>query len=1054
MTHYREEVMNMKQHLFHITRHGFVRICLLTAGLLLVLLTMSRSVQAAPKIYWAEPALGAMRTDPDGSNLEFLGIGAGFDIALDTRASKIYITQEFGDGAYIYRVNQDGSDFETVIDLDLLLSPMYDIALDLEAGKLYWVFGRKLIQRANLDGSAIETLVSLPHGSQVYGLALDVWAGKMYWTNQETNTIQRANLDGTSREDVYEIGSDREPYDIALDVWAGKMYWTARLDNYGYVCRANLDGSDHESLISERNIEPGPIALDHDNGKIIWVDQRTRADSYGHVHGGSVHRADLDGDHQETLVDDLFWDDSTGGVPTGLVVVDMPVQAVPQIYWVEREFRRERYGTDMRIRRGNLDRDHSETLIATHYADDPMPTGAIAVDAILTGKMYWGDEEGIQWANLDGSAIEDLIPTTDPPEAIALDIVDRKIYWTQSDRIQRANLDGTDREDLLTGLNEPCDLALDLLAGKLYWVDAGGALRRANLDGTDEFFIFTGREAKRIALDAQAGVMYMIAERSEGIPPDGDWSAYRMLQVYGYSGFDVTVVELFGLDLSYSYIDYADLVLDLNTSKLYWTEPDIGEIWRSNLDGTDREIARGVRGGFNPRGIALGANVSLLAFPKMYWTDYRTGTIQRANPDGTDVEFLVTTGLKYPMGIALDYSDGKMYWTNYHSPLSEAKIQRADLNGFNVETLVSAGVSGPRGIALDLDAGKMYWTEHITERIRRANLDGSAQETLVNDLPSPVGIALDLDAGKMYWTDNDAGTIQRADLEGTNVEDLVTDLSTPCGIALDVYAGKMYWTDYGSGKIRRANLDGSDVEDLLIGLGEDLAFLALDLDADKIYWTTYDSGRIERANLDGSDPETVMEIGGNNTYGIALLVLPPVIEWMHSPSTSSIRNAVDRMGDTAMIDVYPGDVFSYLMTATNLFDQAMFLTIYDAVDEYLDYVAGTFTVNGVATSDEFFADGILDYQYPDLVTPGQTLEFEFDVIVQDFAPHDWVIENVALITFSLDRPNFPEYAVTVGTNRVEVRVEHPIPEPSTGLFLATGLLVLLALECRRRNTRK
>ena len=39
---------------------------------------------------------------------------------------------------------------------------------------------------------------------------------------------------------------------------------------------------------------------------------------------------------------------------------------------------------------------------------------------------------------------------------------------------------------------------------------------------------------------------------------------------------------------------------------------------------------------------------------RMYWTDWKTGKIQRSNLDGSGVETLVTTGLKYPDGIALD----------------------------------------------------------------------------------------------------------------------------------------------------------------------------------------------------------------------------------------------------------------------------------------------------------------------------------------------------------------------------------------------------------------
>ena len=69
---------------------------------------------------------------------------------------------------------------------------------------------------------------------------------------------------------------------------------------------------------------------------------------------------------------------------------------------------------------------------------------------------------------------------------------------------------------------------------------------------------------------------------------------------------------------------------------------------------------------------------------------------------------------------------------------------------------------------------------------------------------------------KMYWTDNGTDKIQRANLDGSNVEDLVTTgLSNPRGIALDLINSKMYWTDFGTEKIQRANLDGSNVEDLV-----------------------------------------------------------------------------------------------------------------------------------------------------------------------------------------------------------------------------------------------
>ena len=68
----------------------------------------------------------------------------------------------------------------------------------------------------------------------------------------------------------------------------------------------------------------------------------------------------------------------------------------------------------------------------------------------------------------------------------------------------------------------------------------------------------------------------------------------------------------------------------------------------------------------------------------------------------------------------------------------------------------------------------------------------------------------------MYWMDWGTNKIQRADLNGSNVEDLITTgLRRSFGIALDVGRGKMYWTNSGTRKIQRADLNGSNVEDLI-----------------------------------------------------------------------------------------------------------------------------------------------------------------------------------------------------------------------------------------------
>ena len=198
-----------------------------------------------------------------------------------------------------------------------------------------------------------------------------------------------------------------------------------------------------------------------------------------------------------------------------------------------------------------------------------------------------------------------------------------------------------------------------------------------------------------------------------------------------------------------------------------------------------------------------------------------------------------------------------IYWTDRGTD----KIQRANFDGSNVQDLVTTGLSNPEHIAVDIAGGKMYWTEFST--IKCANLEGSNVQDLVTRLDSASGIALDVASGKMYWTVWNDDKIQRANLDGSNVETLVTQSARgPTDIALDVAGGKMYWTlqdrtNQGRKNIYRANLDGSNIQNLAgRSSGSWPAGIALDVVGGKMYWTV--TGKIRRANLDGSNIEDLV----------------------------------------------------------------------------------------------------------------------------------------------------------------------------------------------------
>lgn len=189
------------------------------------------------------------------------------------------------------------------------------------------------------------------------------------------------------------------------------------------------------------------------------------------------------------------------------------------------------------------------------------------------------------------------------------------------------------------------------------------------------------------------------------------------------------------------------------------------------------------------------------------------------------------------------------------------------------------------------NGNKMYWTVwNATNKIQRANLDGSDVEDIIANLQSPRGIALDLPNGKMYWADLGAGKIQRANLDGSDIEDIIVNLRGPNGIALDLDGNQIYWADEFSGKIQSANLDGSNLKTLFVRYGKLIGTainipldilglkiyyanspigIALDISDGKIYWTIPHRYKVQCANLDGSNIEDVVT-DSRPLIGIAL----------------------------------------------------------------------------------------------------------------------------------------------------------------------------------------
>jgi DNA-binding beta-propeller fold protein YncE len=270
------------------------------------------------------------------------------------------------------------------------------------------------------------------------------------------------------------------------------------------------------------------------------------------------------------------------------------------------------------------------------------------------------------------------------------------------------------------------------------------------------------------------------------------------------------------------------------------------------------------------------------------------GRIHSMKTDGSARKTIVSD-CHNPDGIVVDVESGHIYWTNMGVPnLDDGSIERADLDGSNRITIIAQGVTfTPKQIHLEKTSGKLYWCDREGMRVMRANLDGSAVETLVRTDEGAddrrdatrwcVGITVDPERRQIYWTQKGSdnagvGRIFRAGIDmpkhdspanRSDIELLFDTLPEPIDLELDLENRTLYWTDRGNpqpgNSVSRAPIDVPVreaqsqivVTDLMEGIG-----IALDVPGNRMFVTDL-GGSVYSANLDGSDKRTLLFAQGN-----------------------------------------------------------------------------------------------------------------------------------------------------------------------------------------------
>ena len=427
--------------------------------------------EGSSKIYWIEEDFDAevntiWSANLDGSDIEKKVTGIkGFveGICVDGVAKQIYwigwgfdIDDEFfntiqrvslDNPGGVVDVGADGS--EIVVDLGEDFST--GVFVDGNNRFLYWFQENYSfetdaylyrIQRANLDDEPLTPeIVVETHTDWLNHGTLSPELGKFYWTESDelatedwVGSVWNVSLSGG--ETPENLSKVNAPGGLSVDTKNEMLYWT--VPALGIIRQASLAEPDLvEDLITELE-QPEDIAVDAVDGKIYWTENQDGV--------WSIEMATLDGAHLGTFAFEDEFDDFLGGSTLAIDVIEK------RVYWTGEE----------KIVAKNIDGTINNKI--AKGLKNPL---GITVDS-LNRQVYWTEpSEGIiKRSNLDGTRTRILISGLVNPRGIVVAPVNERIYWTANEeggkigKVQWANFDGTDIEDVI----EEADLSVKYIA--------------------------------------------------------------------------------------------------------------------------------------------------------------------------------------------------------------------------------------------------------------------------------------------------------------------------------------------------------------------------------------------------------------------------------------------------------------------------------------------------------------------------------------------------------------------------------------------------------------
>ncbi|XP_060535234.1 low-density lipoprotein receptor-related protein 2 [Cylas formicarius] len=512
----------------------------------------------------------------------------------------------------------------------------------------------------------------------------------IYWAEFNRgfwNGVFRVRPNGTDLQQVVKEGiGSNGVRGLTVDWIAGNLYFTNVFPHENYLEVARLDGSHRKVLVKTTTDAPRELAVNPIKRILYWID-------YGQY--PRIGRAYLDGTGWTPLV--------TSGISNPR---DLTVDAITHdVYWVDSKLdtiQRISYnGGNRQVVRRNL----------------PNPMGV----AVYKGDVYWVDR------NLRAVFKASKVPgNVSVPTRVRTNLEklrDIAIFDVTTQPADESNPCGRFGNG---GCEQLCFAypAEVVTSNKKPAYACGCATGNVSSDGrkcesVNEYLVFSTRtEVRAVSLDP----------RSTDVPfaPVGN------------------LTNVVGIDFDYK-----------NRRLIFTQIRPWARIASMPAAAPDSKSIVNIKNkGVNPEGVAYDWTQR-----KIYWTDSSNRSIYAMNLDGT--ELVMITRVERPRAIVVDPCNGTLFYTDWGKFGTSGKILRTTMAGSLKRVVVDKDLAQPSGLAIDFDEQMLYWTDAVREKIERSDLDGQKREVLVTATIYPFSITVYGDY--MYWTDLQLRGVYRAE---------------------------------------------------------------------------------------------------------------------------------------------------------------------------------------------------------------------------------------------------------------------------------------------------